>query len=68
MPARARRACLASRIAAMEKHLLEAVGTDLTITLSSHFTRYVTLPPQTEITTREVMSYATFRMRGVCEH
>lgn len=50
----------------LEKHLLEAVGTDLTITLSNHFTRYVTLPPQTEITTpEEVMSYATFRMREI---
>lgn len=50
----------------LEKHLQEAAGTDLTITLSNHFTRYVTLPPQTEITTpEEVKSYATFRMREI---
>lgn len=50
----------------LEKILMDAVGTELTITLSNHFIRYVTLPPQAEITTyEELKSYATFRMREV---
>ncbi len=50
----------------LDKNLVDAAGTELTITLSNHFIRYVTLPPQTEITTpEEVKSYATFRMREI---
>ena len=50
----------------LEKHLTDASGTDLSITLSNHFVRYVTLPPQAEIMTpEEVNSYAAFRMREV---
>ena len=55
-----------SALQQLEKNLVNAAGTELTITLSNHFVRYVTLPPQTEITTpEEVQSYATFRMREV---
>jgi len=50
----------------LEKHLIDESGTDLSITLSNHFVRYVTLPPQAEIMTpEEVNSYAAFRMREV---
>ena len=50
----------------LEKHLTNASGADLSITLSNHFVRYVTLPPQAEIMTpEEVNSYAAFRMREV---
>ena len=50
----------------LEKHLIDASGADLSITLSNHFVRYVTLPPQAEIMTpEEVNSYAAFRMREV---
>lgn len=50
----------------LEKHLIDAAGTELTIILSNHFVRYVTLPPQAEITApEEVNSYAAFRMREV---
>jgi len=50
----------------LEKNLTDAAGTDLSITLSNHFVRYVTLPPQAEIATpEEVKSYAHFRMREI---
>lgn len=50
----------------LEKHLKDASGTELTITLSNHFVRYVTLPPQAEIMTpEEVNAYAAFRLREV---
>ncbi len=50
----------------LEKNLIDATGTDLSITLSNHFVRYVTLPPQAEIATpEEVKSYANFRMRDI---
>ncbi|SFP52395.1 hypothetical protein SAMN05216419_100561 [Nitrosomonas cryotolerans] len=43
-----------------------AAGTEMVITLSNHFIRYVTLPPQPEIATPdEVYTYATFRMREI---
>lgn len=48
-------------------HMLhDASGADMTITISNHFVRYVTLPPQAEIATPdEVNAYAAFRMREV---
>ena len=50
----------------LEKNLTDASGTDLSVTLSNHFVRYVTLPPQAEIATpEEVKSYANFRMREI---
>ncbi|MBS0299674.1 MAG: hypothetical protein JSR32_07065 [Proteobacteria bacterium] len=50
----------------LEKHLTEVSNTELTITLSNHFVRYVTLPPQAEIMTpEEVNAYAAFRMREI---
>lgn len=50
----------------LEEKLGDAAGTELSITLSNHFVRYVALPPQAEITApEEVKSYATFRMREV---
>ena len=50
----------------LEKQLVGVSGAELTIILSNHFVRYVTLPPQTEIMTpEEVNSYAAFRMREV---
>lgn len=50
----------------LEKHLVDASGTELALTLSNHFVRYVTLPPQAEIMTpEEVNAYAAFRMREV---
>ncbi len=50
----------------LEKNLINVARTDLTITLSNHFVRYVTLPPQAEIATpEEVKSYAQFRMRDI---
>ncbi|SFE58859.1 hypothetical protein [Nitrosomonas sp. Nm166] len=59
-----------SALQQLEKNLADAAGTELAITLSNHFVRYVTLPPQSEIATpEEVKSYATFRMREVyAEH
>lgn len=55
-----------SSLSQLEKNLINAAGTELAITLSNHFIRYVTLPPQAEITTPdEVKSYAMFRMREV---
>ena len=46
--------------------LTDANGTELSITLSNHFVRYIPLPPQTEITTpEEVLAYANFRMREI---
>ncbi|UJP03232.1 MAG: hypothetical protein LZF85_01890 [Nitrosomonas sp.] len=50
----------------LEKHLMDAAGAQLSVTLSNHFVRYVALLPQTEIATpEEVSSYAAFRMREV---
>lgn len=50
----------------LEEKLGDAASTELAITLSNHFVRYVALPPQAEITSpEEVMSYATFRMREI---
>jgi hypothetical protein len=55
-----------SALQQLESHLIDTAGTELTITLSNHFVRYVTLPPQAEIATpEEVKSYATFRMREI---
>lgn len=55
-----------SALQQLEKNLTDAAGTDLSITLSNHFVRYVTLPPQAEIATpEEVKSYAHFRMREI---
>ncbi|MDH5479705.1 MAG: hypothetical protein OEX11_02985 [Nitrosomonas sp.] len=50
----------------LEQMLQDAAGAALTITLSNHFVRYVTLPPQAEITTPdEINVYAAFRMREI---
>ncbi|MDV6342680.1 hypothetical protein R2103_12965 [Nitrosomonas sp. Is24] len=50
----------------LEKHLMDAAGAQLSVTLSNHFVRYVALLPQAEIATpEEVNSYAAFRMREV---
>ncbi|MBS0424050.1 MAG: hypothetical protein JSR71_06410 [Proteobacteria bacterium] len=50
----------------LEKQLVGVSGSDLSITLSNHFVRYVSLPPQAEIMTpEEVSAYAAFRMREV---
>ncbi len=55
-----------SALRQLEEKLGDAASTELGITLSNHFVRYVALPPQAEITSpEEVMSYATFRMREV---
>ncbi len=49
-----------------EQLMKDATDTEVMITLSNHFIRYVTLPPQAEITKpSEVNAYATFRMREV---
>lgn len=50
----------------LEKHLIDAAGAELNVTVSNHFVRYVALLPQAEIATpEEVNSYAVFRMREV---
>lgn len=50
----------------LEQMLADAAGTGMTVTLSNHYVRYITLPPQSEITTpEEVLAYADFRMREV---
>ena len=50
----------------LDQMLHDASGTDMTITISNHFVRYVTLPPQAEISTPdEVYAYAAFRMREI---
>lgn len=50
----------------LEKMLGDTAGAEMTVTLSNHFVRYVTLPPQSEITTpEEVFAYADFRMREI---
>lgn len=55
-----------SAVQNLENNLTDAAGTELTITLSNHFVRYVTLPPQAEIATpEEVKSYAAFRLREI---
>lgn len=49
-----------------ESLIQEEADTEITITLSNHFIRYATLPPQTEITKPdEVDSYALFRLREI---
>jgi hypothetical protein len=49
-----------------ESLMKEAANTEITITLSNHFIRYVTLPPQTEITKpSEVDAYAIFCLREI---
>ncbi|MCE7913738.1 MAG: hypothetical protein DYH15_03440 [Nitrosomonas sp. PRO4] len=55
-----------SALQILDNNLADAAGTELSVTLSNHFVRYVTLPPQTEIATpEEVKSYATFRIREI---
>ncbi len=50
----------------LESHLMDTTNADLTVILSNHFVRFVTLQPQAEITTpEEVKSYAAFRMREI---
>lgn len=50
----------------LEKHLTDAAGAELSVTVSNHFVRYVALLPQAEIATpEEVNAYAAFRMREV---
>ena len=50
----------------LEQQLLHHAGSSLEVTLSNQFVRYVTLPPQEEITTpEEVKAYATFRIREI---
>lgn len=50
----------------LEQLLKDASGTEMSVTLSNHFVRYITLPPQEEILTPdEVFAYATFRMREI---
>jgi len=49
-----------------EQLIKDATDTEVMITLSNHFIRYVTLPPQADITKpSEVYAYAIFRMREV---
>ena len=44
----------------------DTTGAAMTITLSNHFVRYVTLAPQDEITTpEEVLAYANFSLREI---
>lgn len=55
-----------SALQQLEKNLTDAAATELSVTLSNHFVRYVTLPPQAEIASpEEVKSYANFRMREI---
>ncbi len=50
----------------LESLLAETTGAGMTVTLSNHFVRYITLLPQAEITSpEEVMAYADFRMREI---
>ena len=50
----------------LEQLLKDASGTEMSVTLSNHFVRYITLPPQEEISTPdEVFAYATFRVREI---
>lgn len=50
----------------LDAELPENANADVTITLSNHFVRYVTLLPQAEINTpEEVLAYADFRMREI---
>jgi len=56
----------ASPVRKFESLMKEATDTEVTITLSNHFIRYVTLPPQTEIKKPgEVDTYALFRLREI---
>ena len=49
-----------------EELIKDKTDTEVMITLSNHFVRYVTLPPQMDIKKpSEVYAYATFRMREV---
>ena len=55
-----------SPVGKFESLMKEATDTEVRITLSNHFVRYVTLPPQSEITKpTEVDAYATFRLREI---
>jgi hypothetical protein len=55
-----------SSVRKFESLMKEATDTEVTITLSNHFIRYVTLPPQVKITKAgEVDSYAIFRLREI---
>ncbi|MCB1935258.1 MAG: hypothetical protein KDF59_04890 [Nitrosomonas sp.] len=50
----------------LETELPDNANADITVTLSNHWVRYVTLSPQTEINTpEEVYAYADFRMREI---
>lgn len=50
----------------LEQQLSRHAGSSLEVTLSNQFVRYITLPPQEEITTpEEVKAYATFRIREI---
>lgn len=60
------RAAWESPIKKFESLIKETTDADVTVTLSNHFIRYVTLLPQTEITKPlEVDAYASFRLREV---
>lgn len=50
----------------LEQMVKETEGAEMTVTLSNHFVRYITLPPQTEIVAPdEVYAYAMFRLREI---
>ena len=50
----------------LEQMVQDAAGAEMMITLSNHFVRYTTLPPQAEISAPdEVYAYAAFRMREI---
>lgn len=60
------RAAWESPVTKFESLMKEETDTEITITLSNHFVRYVTLLPQSEITKpMEVDAYAEFRLREV---
>ena len=60
------RAAWEAPIRKFESLIKETTNADVTITLSNHFVRYVTLLPQTEITKpEEVDAYANFRLREI---
>ena len=55
-----------SPVTKFETLMKEAIDTEITITLSNHFVRYVTLLPQSEISKPvEVDAYAKFRLREI---
>ncbi len=56
----------ASPLQQIEKLAQHAEKTEMHVTLSNHFVRYIVLPPQTEISSpEEVQSYASFKMREI---